>query len=83
MVEPMFQITVTDVYEVNTGIGTDWITIRDEMEFDEDGIWRGGTRGGFSDDGHEVYIPVIKHDENGVYTGMIYRVPQNLHYVAE
>ncbi len=72
--------TVTDVYEVKLGTSTDWITINDEMEFNEDGIWRGGTRGDFSAAVYEVYIPVIKRDANGVYTGMLYRVPENLHY---
>ena len=74
---------VTDVYEVDVGTGTDWITIDDAMEFDEDGIWRGGTRGNVTDVGYEVYIPIIKSDANGVYTGMIYRVPQNLHYATK
>lgn len=74
---------VTDVYKVDVGTGTDWITIDDAMEFDEDGIWRGGTRGNVTDVGYEVYIPIIKSDANGVYTGMIYRVPQNLHYTAK
>ncbi len=72
--------TVTDVYEVALGISTSWITIRDEMEFDEDGIWRGGTRSDFTETGLEIYIPVIKRDVSGVYTGMLYRVPKNLHY---
>ena len=75
---------VADVYEVNVGMGTDWITIRDEMEFDNDGIWRGGTRGGFNEaGGYEVYIPVIKRDGENSYTGMIYRVPHNLHYTTK
>ncbi len=75
--------TVTDVYEVKLGISTSWITIQEEMEFDEDGIWRGGTRGDFTADGYQVYIPVIQRDHNGVYTGMLYKVPKNLHYNQE
>ena len=75
--------TVTDVYEVKLGISTSWITIQEEMEFDEDGIWRGGTRGDFTADGYQVYIRVIQRDHNGVYTGMLYKVPKNLHYNQE
>ncbi len=72
--------TVTDVYEVKLGMSTDWIKINDEMEFNEDGIWRGGTRADVTEAGFEVLIPVIKRDANGVYTGMLYRVPENLQY---
>lgn len=75
--------TVTDVYEVKLGISTSWITIREEMEFDENGIWRGGTCGDFTADGYEVYIPVIQRDDNGVYTGMLYKVPKRLQYNRE
>lgn len=74
---------VTDVYEVNAGTCTDLIPIDSWMEFDEDGIWRGGMRGDLTDSGYEVYIPVIKRDADGVYTGMIYRVPQALHYAEK
>lgn len=63
--------TVTDIYEINVGLGTDWITIRDDMEFDKDGTWCGGTRGSIIDVGYDVYIPVIKRDMSGVYTGII------------
>lgn len=75
--------TVTDVYEVKLGISTSWITIRDDMEFDEDGIWRDGICGDFTADGYVVCIPVIHRDQNGVYTGMIYKVPKNLQYHPE
>lgn len=71
--------TVTEVYEIKLGSSTSWVEIRDDMAFDETGIYRVGTRG----DGSEIYIPVIKRDANGVYTGMIYRVPDNLRYNPE
>jgi len=71
--------TVTEVYEIKLGSSTSWVEIRDDMAFDETGIYRAGIRG----DGLEIYIPVIKRDVNGVYTGMIYRVPDNLRYNPE
>lgn len=74
---------VTDIYEVRLENSTSWITIRDEMDFNEDGIWRGGTCGDFTADGYEVYIPVIQRDHNGLYTGMLYRVPKSLQYNRE
>lgn len=82
LVEESIQ-TVTDVYEVNLERGTDWITISDEMEFDEDGIWRDGFCGDFTMDGYEVYIPVIQRNTNGLYTGMLYKVPKSLQYHRE
>lgn len=75
--------TVTDSYEVRLVNSTSWITIHDEMEFNEDGIWRGGFCGDFTVDGYEVYIPVIQRDNNGLYTGMLYKVPKNLQYNRE
>lgn len=75
--------TVRDVYKVKLETSTSWITIQDEMKFDEDGIWRGGTRGDFTANGYEVYIPVIKRDHNGVYTGMLYKVPKSIQYNRE
>ena len=76
--------TVTDVYEVRTRTTTSWITLYDEMEFDENGIHRAGIRGDTADDGtYEIYLPVIRRDADGVYTGMIYRVPEELHYAGE
>lgn len=69
--------TVTEVYEIDLGTEVSWITIDDHMEFNEDGIYRGGTRGSGRGD---VYIPVIRQESNGVYTGMLYRVPEKLHY---
>ena len=75
--------TVTDVYEVKVGNGTSWITDFDRLEFDENGIYRDGYYEIFGHDGSEVYISVLKRDGNGVYTGMIYRVPENLWYPEE
>lgn len=72
--------TVTDVYEVALASSTSWITIRGDMPFDENGIFRGGLLGEPTIDGSELYIPVIKRDAEGVYTGMLYRVPKDLHY---
>lgn len=67
---------VTDVYEFSLGVLTRIITLNENMEFDEDGIWRDGpaTR---SD---QVYIPVIRRNVDGTYTGMVYRVPEELQY---
>lgn len=75
--------TVTDVYEVKLRGSTSWIRYFDKLEFDENGIYKSGYQGDYTADGYEVYIPVLKRDENGVYTGMIYRVPKNLQYTAE
>ena len=75
--------TVTDVYEVKLGNHTSWITDFDRREFDEDGIYRDGYYEFFGYDGSKVYISVLKRDGNGVYTGMIYRVPENLWYSGE
>jgi len=72
--------TVTDFYEVALASSTNWITIRGDMPFDEGGIFRGGLLGEPTIDGSELYIPVIKRDAEGVYTGMLYRVPKELHY---
>ena len=46
------------------------------MEFDEDGIWRGGP----ATSSDRVYIPVIRRNADGTYTGMVYRVPEELQY---
>ena len=67
---------VTDVYEFPLGILTRVITLNEDMEFDEDGIWRGGPM--MSSD--QVYIPVIQRNTDGTYTGMVYRVPEELKY---
>lgn len=76
--------TVTDIYEYNIGTVTDQTAIYDGMEFDGDGIHRDGIRGEHTDDGgYVMYMPVIKRDENGVYTGMVYRVPEELYYPEE
>lgn len=75
--------TVTDVYEVNIGNFTTWITDFDRREFDENGIYREGFMENRGYDGTEIYIPILKRDESGVYTGMIYRVPENLWYPGE
>ena len=75
--------TVTDVYEVNVGNFTTWITDFDRREFDENGIYREGFMENRGYDGTKIYIPVLKRDESGVYTGMIYRVPENLWYPGE
>ena len=72
--------TVTDVYEISLDSSTSWITIRDNMPFDENGIYRSGLHGEPTIDGSELYIPVIQRDAEGVYTGMLYRVPKELHY---
>lgn len=74
--------TVTDAYEIDLGTYAHTIIIYDEMEFDENGIWRGVHTRDLSAGG-EVYIPIIKRDANGVYTGMLYRVPQELHFDPE
>ncbi|WP_295733480.1 hypothetical protein [uncultured Oscillibacter sp.] len=74
---------VTDVYEVQIGMGTGMSTSRithiDQMEYDKDGIWRGG----IAEIAGEVYIPVIRRETDGGYTGMLYRVPEELCCPAE
>ena len=68
---------VTDVYEVPLGsVVTSIITLNENMEFDEDGIWRGGP----ATSSDQVYIPVIRRNADGTYTGMVYRVPEELQY---
>ena len=67
---------VTDVYEFSLGILTRVITLNENMEFDEDGIWRGGP----ATSSDQVYIPVIQRNADGTYTGMVYRVPEELQY---
>ena len=67
---------VTDVYEAHMGTGSTLLTLYDGMEFDENGIWRGGPM--TSSD--QVYIPVIQRNTDGTYTGMVYRVPEELKY---
>ena len=68
---------VTDVYEVPLGsVVTNIITLNEDMEFDEDGIWRGGP----ATSSDQVYIPVIRRNADGTYTGMVYRVPEELQY---
>ena len=67
---------VTDVYEAHMGTGSTLLTLYDGMEFDEDVIWRGG----WMRSGGQVYIPVIQRNTDGTYTGMVYRVPEELKY---
>ena len=72
---------VTDVYEVQLPDGgTSWIRDLDkltESDFDEDGIYRSGFQGCL--DGC-VYLPVIRREGDGTFTGMLYRVPEELTY---
>lgn len=64
--------TVTNVYEYEIGgSGVRFDIVENEMEFDEDGVFRGGWWG--SDEGW--IITVIKRDGSGVLTGMSYKVP--------
>ena len=68
---------VTDVYEFPMGSAvTGIITLNEDMEFDEGGIWRGGP----ATSSDQVYIPVIRRNADGTYTGMVYRVPEELQY---
>ena len=55
---------------------TSIITLNEDMEFDEDGIWRGGP----ATSSDQVYIPVIRRNADGTYTGMVYPVPEELQY---
>lgn len=71
---------VTDEYEVQTPGGTSWIRDLDrltENDFDEDGIYRSRFRGSL--DGR-VYLPIIRREADGTFTGMLYRVPEELEY---
>jgi hypothetical protein len=69
---------VTDVYECHVGTTVAYIRDFDKMEFDEYGI----NRGGFLTDlgTKDVYIPVIRREDDGTFTGMLYRVPESLGY---
>ena len=60
-------------------MSTSRITHIDQMEYDKDGIWRGG----IAEIAGEVYIPVIRRETDGGYTGMLYRVPEELRCPAE
>jgi len=74
--------TVTDVYEYkmdDIGMELNFI-IEDYWEFDENGIFRCGWWTGAD---WQVYIAVIKRDDNGVLTGMLYRVSEDLLYISE
>ena len=72
---------VTDVYEVQLPDGdTSWIRNLDkltESDFDEHGIYRSGFQGCL---GGCVYLPVIRREADGTFTGMLYRVPEELVY---
>ena len=68
--------TVTEVYEPQVGGTSCRIEIRGDMEFDADGIYRNG----FFAAGDDMYLPVIRKNEDGSFTGMVYRVPDSLIY---
>lgn len=72
---------VTDVYEVQLPDGgTSWLRDLDkltESDFDEDGTYRSGFQGCLDD---RVYLPVIRREADGTFTGMVYRVPEELEY---
>lgn len=71
--------TVTEVYEPQMGGSSCRIEIAADMKFDENGICRTGFSMG--EDG--AYIPVIRKNEDGSFTGMVYRVPDSLAYPQE
>lgn len=72
---------VTDQYEIqDPGGGPSWILDLDkltESDFDEHGIYRSRFRGSL--DGR-VYLPIIRREVDGTFTGMLYRVPEELEY---
>ena len=72
---------VTDQYEIqDPGGGPFWILDLDkltESDFDEHGIYRSKFRGSL--DGR-VYLPIIRREADGTFTGMLYRVPEELEY---
>lgn len=72
---------VTDQYEIqDPGGGPFWILDLDkltESDFDEHGIYRSKFRDSL--DGR-VYLPVIRREADGTFTGMLYRVPEELEY---
>lgn len=71
---------VTDVYEYGTNENRARFEIRDGMEFDENGIYRGGMiAGGLG----EKYVMVIERSPDGELTGMLYRLPAELEYSGE
>ena len=72
---------VSDQYEIqDPGGGPSWILDLDkltESDFDEHGIYRSRFRGSL--DGR-VYLPIIRREADGTFTGMLYRVPEELEY---
>lgn len=73
--------TVTDVYEyeVSANVGCYYIDA-EHMEFDENNMFRGGW---WTDENGEVFIIVIKRDDHGILTGMVYQVPESSIYIPE
>ena len=72
---------VTEVYEIQLPDGSaSWIRHLDkltESDFDEHGVYRSGFQS--CQDGR-VYLPVIRREADGTFTGMLYRVPEELEY---
>ena len=72
---------VTEVYEIQLPDGSaSWIRHLDkltESNFDEHGVYRSGFQS--CQDGR-VYLPVIRREADGTFTGMLYRVPEELEY---
>lgn len=72
---------VTEVYEIQLPDGSAfWIRHLDkltESDFDEHGVYRSGFQS--CQDGR-VYLPVIRREADGTFTGMLYRVPEELEY---
>lgn len=71
---------VADEYEAQVPGGTSWIRDLDRLtdrDFDASGIYRSGFWQG--PDGR-VYLPVIRREADGTFTGMVYRVPEELTY---
>lgn len=72
---------VTEVYEIQLPDGSaSWIRHLDkltESNFDEHGVYRSGFQS--CQDGR-VYLPAIRREADGTFTGMLYRVPEKLEY---
>ena len=80
MPESVFVIDGADehgvVYEYDAApdYAAPMIVLEHELKFDENGIYRSG----WMVIGSEALMSVVKRNENGVMTGMVYRVPEEI-----
>ena len=84
---PSYTEAITDVYVVESGFWENRYEIREDMEFDLDGMYRCGYFTGRIPEVNQgeksFLIPVIHRKDDGSLEGLLYAVPDELQYPGD